>query len=150
LFEGSITDMPAKEATHKLAARRNLLVGAAVLLVGGALAWWLMPGATSTTVDVKVPELSPVAEAGRVAFREHCAACHGPAAGGTDKGPPLVHKWYQPNLHADVSFVLAAKRGAPQHHWPFGNMPPVPDVDDQSLQQIIRYVRELQRANGIY
>ena len=48
------------------------------------------------------------------------------------------------------AFVLAAKRGVPQHHWNFGNMPPQPQVGDRSLQQIIAYVRELQQANGIY
>jgi mono/diheme cytochrome c family protein len=139
--------MPSKQAT-KSEARRNLVV-AAIALGIGALAWWLLPGATSTTVDVKVPELSPMAEAGREAFQENCAACHGSTAGGTDKGPPLVHKWYQPGHHADVSFVLAAKRGAPQHHWHFGNMPPQPQVGERSMQQIIEYVRELQQANGI-
>ena len=95
-------------------------------------------------------DLSPVAQAGQEAFQVQCAECHGPAAGGTDKGPPLVHKWYHPGHHADAAFVLAAKRGVPQHHWNFGNMPPQPQVGDRSLQQIIAYVRELQQANGIY
>lgn len=45
--------------------------------------------------------------------------------------------------------MLAAKRCVPRHHWDFGNMPPVPEVGERSLQQIITYVRELQQANGI-
>jgi hypothetical protein len=45
--------------------------------------------------------------------------------------------------------VLEAKRGVPQHHWNFGNMPPQPQVGKRSLQQVTAYVRELQRANGI-
>ena len=142
--------MPEQKSGATMFSQRNLGLGALLVLAAGVAAWWLMPDATSTTVDVKVPELSPIAEAGRAAFQEHCAACHGPAAGGTEKGPPLVHKWYQPSHHADVAFALAAKRGAPQHHWHFGNMPPVPDAGDRSLQQIVQYVRELQRANGIY
>ena len=132
-------------------SRQNLGWILAVLVVGGLLAWWLIPGATSTTVEVEVPDdLSPVAQAGQEAFQVQCAECHGLAAGGTDKGPPLVHKWYHPGHHADAAFVLAAKRGVPQHHWNFGSMPPQPQIGDRSLQQIIAYVRELQQANGIY
>ena len=44
---------------------------------------------------------------------------------------------------------MAAKRGVAQHHWNSGNMPPVPEIGERSLQQVIVYVRELQRANGI-
>jgi mono/diheme cytochrome c family protein len=130
--------------------RRNLAIMAAVGVGIGAVVWWFMPGATSTVVDVEVPELSPVAQAGREAFRANCAQCHGVNAGGTDKGPPLIHKWYHPNHHADAAFFLAAKRGVPQHHWKFGSMPPQPQVGERSIQQITEFVRELQRANGIY
>jgi mono/diheme cytochrome c family protein len=129
-------------------ASRTVVVGAVAVAIGAAT-WWLLPGATSTTVEVTVPELSPVAEAGREAFRANCAQCHGEHAGGTDQGPPLVHLWYRPNHHADAAFFLAAKRGVPQHHWSFGNMPPQPQVGERSLQQIVAYVRELQKANGI-
>jgi mono/diheme cytochrome c family protein len=132
-------------------ARRNLVWSVAALAAVGLLAWWLSSGTTLTTVEVEVPgDLSPVAQAGQEAFQVQCAECHGLAAGGTEKGPPLVHKWYHPGHHADAAFVLAAKRGVPQHHWNFGNMPPQPQVGDRSLQQIIAYVRELQKANGIY
>lgn len=130
--------------------RRNLVLVAAVVAGIGAVLWWRMSGPTSTVVDVEVPGLSAVAQAGQEAFQAHCAECHGPAAGGTDKGPPLVHQWYRPNHHADAAFVLAAKRGVPQHHWRFGNMPPQPQVGERSIQQITQYVRELQQANGIY
>lgn len=130
-------------------ASKNVVVAGVVLGIGAAV-WWLMPGPKSTVVDVEVPELSPVAQAGREAFRAHCAQCHGEYAGGTDQGPPLVHKWYHPNHHADAAFLLAAKRGVPQHHWRFGNMPPQPQVGERSIQQITEFVRELQQANGIY
>jgi hypothetical protein len=62
----------------------------------------------------------------------------------------LIHRWYRPDHHADVAFTLAARRGVPQHHWKFGNMPPQPQVGDRSMQQIITFVRELQRANDVY
>lgn len=145
------TTMTTRRTTTEkgAAARRNLVVVALALGIG-AVAWWLVPDAASPTVDVTVPELSSVARAGEAAFRANCAACHGAAAGGTDQGPPLVHRVYHPNHHADAAFVLAVKRGVPQHHWSFGNMPPVPDVGERTLQQIITYVRDLQKANGIY
>jgi mono/diheme cytochrome c family protein len=41
------------------------------------------------------------------------------------------------------------RHGVRQHHWPFGDMPAQPQVTDEQLAQIIRYVRELQAANGI-
>jgi mono/diheme cytochrome c family protein len=122
-------------------ASKNAVIAALVVVGIGVAIWWLVPGATSTRVSVKVPELSPVAEAGREAFRANCAQCHGEYAGGTDKGPPLVHRVYHPNHHADAAFVLAAKRGVPQHHWRFGNMPPVLEVGDRPVQQVIQYAR---------
>jgi len=124
------------------------LLTVAVIAAAGVALWWLLPDKNSV-VRVTVPELSRTASAGQEAFAAQCAGCHGPNAGGTDQGPPLIHEWYRPDHHADVAFTLAAQRGVPQHHWNFGNMPPQPQVGDRSMQQIITFVRELQRANGI-
>lgn len=110
---------------------------------------YLGPGPEAVTVDVTVPELSPLAVKGREAFNANCAACHGESASGTDQGPPLVHDIYNPGHHADGSFVVAAKRGVRQHHWPYGNMPAQPQVSDSQIAAIVKYVRELQAANGI-
>ncbi|WP_328600481.1 c-type cytochrome [Mesorhizobium xinjiangense] len=79
-----------------------------------------------------------------------CAACHGDDAGGRDGiGPPLVHIIYEPNHHSDAAFLLAARSGVRQHHWGFGDMPPVAEVEDAEIAAIVAYVRALQRANGI-
>ncbi|WP_343072333.1 cytochrome c [Roseibium litorale] len=102
-------------------------------------------------VSVKVPELSGPAAEGEIAFNGNCAVCHGKNAAGQDGvAPPLIHKIYEPNHHGDMAFVIAARRGVRAHHWPFGNMPPVPDVTDDELVQIVTYVRTLQKANGIF
>ena len=101
------------------------------------------------TVNVKVPELSALAAKGKALFDANCAACHGSKASGTDKGPPLVHDIYNPGHHSDEAFVLAARLGVRQHHWPYGNMPPQPQVSEDQIAAIVRYVRELQLANGI-
>jgi mono/diheme cytochrome c family protein len=100
--------------------------------------------------NVKVPDLTSHAELGKVAYDTNCAACHGANAGGNDGvAPPLVHKIYEPSHHSDAAFLLAAKNGVRAHHWRFGNMPPIKDIDDQDVAYITQYVRELQRANGI-
>jgi len=106
-------------------------------------------GNRTVTVDVEVPELSPLAAAGKTAFDANCAQCHGANAAGTDKGPPLIHDIYNPGHHGDQSFFSAARAGVQQHHWPYGNMPAQPQVSDDDVLAIVRYVRELQIANGI-
>jgi len=109
----------------------------------------LFKSETTAGIKVKVPSLSAVATQGEVAFNANCAACHGKNAAGTKKGPPLVHDIYNPGHHGDEAFFRAAKQGTPQHHWRFGNMPPRPGVSDEELAAIVRYIREMQLANGI-
>jgi mono/diheme cytochrome c family protein len=103
-------------------------------------------------VEVALPEqLSPQATLGKRAFEVKCAVCHGiNAAGQNGVAPPLVHKTYEPSHHSDMAFFLAAQNGVRAHHWTFGNMPPVDGLTRADLQAIVAYVRELQRANGIY
>lgn len=107
------------------------------------------PAGMATAVTVKVPVLSAEARAGNEAFDRLCAACHGANAAGSPAGPPLVHAIYRPAHHADVVFTLAVQRGVPRHHWRFGDMLPVPHARAEDVRVIVRYVRELQQANGI-
>ena len=86
---------------------------------------------------------------GKELFEEYCSACHGPAADGTEQGPPLAHKIYEPSHHADAAFTLAVRIGVRAHHWRFGNMQPVPAVTEDMVGEIVRYVRWLQREVGI-
>jgi mono/diheme cytochrome c family protein len=139
-------DIMARQAIRR--SKGLWALGGALLFVTGL--WWFGSNRSGVSpIAVTVPELSRPALAGQKAFLENCAACHGEFAGGTDQGPPLVHKIYEPGHHADAAFVLAAKRGVTQHHWSFGNMPSQPQVGERALQQIIEFVRELQVANGI-
>ena len=101
-------------------------------------------GPAKTAVNLPV-EYEP----GEKAFKQFCIPCHGPSAVGTDQGPALVHRVYEPNHHGDMSFVRAARMGVRAHHWNFGNMPKIEGVSDEDLRQIIRYVRWLQRQAGI-
>ncbi len=107
--------------------------------------------AGNAIVSVNVPVLSEEVREGEALFNATCAKCHGKnAAGREGLAPPLVHLIYEPNHHPDQSFHMAAQSGVRQHHWPFGNMPPVPDVTREDVQKIIDYVRSLQKANGIF
>jgi len=128
----------------------EILLGAVVIGGIGVAAWQLLAdNAGAASVHVKVPELSTRAAAGKLAFDANCAVCHGNNGSGTDKGPPFIHDIYNPGHHSDASFAYAVRRGVQQHHWSFGNMPPLPQVSDEQITQIVTYVRELQRANGI-
>lgn len=88
-------------------------------------------------------------ERGELLFADNCAACHGPAGTGTASGPPLVHEIYEPGHHGDEAFQIAVARGVQPHHWDFGPMPPIPDLDRQDVTDITAYVRERQREAGI-
>ncbi len=125
-------------------------LGGLVFLAVGGWIWATQFGSADHIVNVTVPNLSAQARQGRQVFDANCAACHGPDAGGTPQGPPLIHKIYEPNHHADGSFLLAVRRGVRQHHWSFGNMPPQPQIERADLAAILSYVREVQRANGIF
>lgn len=106
-------------------------------------------GAQMSAAVVEPATLSPIASAGKALFRANCATCHGATANGTDHGPPFVNDIYNPGHHPDDAFILAARNGVRAHHWRFGNMPPIQGVTDADVSAIVRYVRELQEANGI-
>jgi mono/diheme cytochrome c family protein len=138
------------EGGVKRAGRWSILAGLATLFIVlgylGAGEWG--PGST-TPATLVVPGLSHEAQAGREAFDRLCSACHGASASGSAAGPPLVHRIYGPVHHGDAAFILAAQRGVRAHHWRFGDMPAQPSARVDEISLIVRYVRELQRANGI-
>ena len=104
---------------------------------------------TGVTVQVTPAALSDEAKQGEVVFNANCMECHGPNAAGTKLGPPLIHDIYNPGHHSDQAFYLAAATGVRAHHWPYGDMPAQPQVSEAEVGLIIRYIRELQEANGI-
>ena len=95
------------------------------------------------------PGFKADAKIGKVLFVANCMKCHGADARGTDKGPPLVDKTYRPGHHGDMVFHFAVSRGTKQHHWHFGDMPPVPNLSPEDVSNIISYVRLEQKNAGI-
>ncbi len=86
---------------------------------------------------------------GKNLFEKNCSSCHGVDANGTDKGPPFIHKIYEPSHHGDESFYRAALTGAKAHHWKFGDMLPVPGIEKRDIDRIVPYIRWLQHQHGI-
>lgn len=128
-----------------------ILIAAVVVVgIGVAASQAFNKGGDAPTVSVKVPALSAQASAGKVAFDANCAQCHGTNGAGTKQGPPFVNDIYNPGHHGDIAFSLAVRQGVRRHHWPYGDMPAQPKVTDAQLADIVRYVRELQQANGIF
>jgi mono/diheme cytochrome c family protein len=121
-----------------------------VLAIAGVVAFtYFNQGSRGAkTVAIRVPELSTQAKRGARAFESNCARCHGANAGGSDNGPPLVHRIYEPSHHDDIAIRRAVRLGVKPHHWRFGSMPRI-DVSNRELDGIITYIRELQQANGI-
>ena len=91
----------------------------------------------------------PDVVSGEQLFNANCARCHGAGAQGTDQGPPLVHRVYEPSHHSDMAFYRAVQQGVTAHHWQFGNMPAIGDVSPSEAGHIVAYVRQLQRQAGI-
>ena len=105
---------------------------------------------TPASSDTARPALSDMARAGEELFNGNCSVCHGVNASGTSQGPTLIDRIYHPGHHSDFSFRNAVSKGVRQHHWSFGDMPPVTTVLSDDVEMIVCYVRELQRAHGIF
>ena len=107
--------------------------------------------ASSPTIRVSADTPLPVELTnGETKFNTFCSRCHGAQGKGTNNGPPLVHKIYEPNHHADMAFQRAAANGVRAHHWKFGNMPKIEGVTPEEVTQIIGYIRWLQQQAGIF
>lgn len=114
-----------------------VVVASACSSAGGDVAAPIDTGGTAALVAVGEP-----------LYQESCAPCHGTDLRGTSLGPSHLSIVYEPNHHGDAAFVLAARAGVRQHHWQFGNMPPIPGLSDSDLDAIVAYVRDQQSIHG--
>lgn len=127
-----------------------ITIGVAVLFLAG-IVYLLVPKSREADVpNVNRPAFSESATLGQALFDTHCVACHGAYATGSKQGPPLIHPFYRPRHHDDTAIVRAIKNGVIAHHWQFGDMAPVTGLSDSEVIDLISFLRELQRANGIH
>ena len=125
------------------------LLGATVLILTAAAACGSEPPPPQDTPTPPLaatsapsgPELSNSALMGKEVFDANCALCHGADVMGTGTGPPLIDRIYEPGHHSDVSIRSAVRNGVPQHHWWFGNMPPVAGVSEAAVENLICYIQ---------
>ena len=130
------------------ATRRRLAALVLGLVVGLAPVPLLAQGLQIPTPNAG---LMPNPTAGKPLYERHCASCHGAELAGTaDKGPPLVHRVYEPSHHGDAAFQLAVRNGTRAHHWKFGDMAPVPGLTPDEVAHITAHVRMMQRKAGIH
>ncbi|MDE0802980.1 MAG: c-type cytochrome [Acidimicrobiales bacterium] len=85
---------------------------------------------------------------GAALYGANCASCHGADLRGTSQGPSHLSIVYEPNHHGDEAFRSAIRNGAAQHHWDFGDMPPVEGLTDDEVDAIIAFVRAEQEEQG--
>ncbi len=85
---------------------------------------------------------------GAEVYATSCASCHGADLRGTDKGPSHLSIVYEPNHHNDDSFRSAIANGAPQHHWPFGDMARIEGLSDADVEAVIAFIRAEQERQG--
>lgn len=123
------------------------------LAAGLLLAISVSVAAQGWQVPQPSPGLMPNPATGRALFEKSCTACHGAdlkgSENGPQKGPPLVHRIYEPSHHGDAAFQLAVRNGVRAHHWPFGDMAPLPQLSPDDVAHITAYVRAEQRKAGI-
>src|SRR5215510_2531667 len=116
-----------------------------ILACALALALFVACDSSQPKPAVSGGPLPPELQAGEAKFNANCSACHGPQGRGTQQGPPLVHKIYEPNHHGDAAFQRAATTGVKAHHWEFGNMQKIDTVRAADVAHLIRHLRWQQR-----
>lgn len=105
---------------------------------------------SDSPVAAPVDGLVPLADEadGATIYQARCASCHGEDLRGTESGPSQLSIVYEPNHHGDDSYRSAIRIGVPQHHWNFGNMPPIEAITDDQIERVITYIRSQQQELG--
>lgn len=85
---------------------------------------------------LQIPRADGDAAAGKELYEENCAACHGKAAEGRNKRPPLAGQ-FTGYLAEQAAHFVAKRRSHEQ------KADPIPDLSAQELQNIWAYVSTL-------
>ncbi|MEL7210691.1 MAG: cytochrome c, partial [Actinomycetota bacterium] len=134
---GLVSDMTA-------VLTRALRVAAAPFIAAS-----LFVACTDSTVEEADPaDAGTAGDLGAEVYANSCASCHGEDLRGTDKGPSQLSIVYEPNHHTDDSYRSAITNGARQHHWSFGDMPPVEGLNQEEIEAVIGFIRAEQQRLG--
>lgn len=110
-------------------------------------ALWGLSGSAFAAEDIEIPfSLGQ----GQLLYERYCSSCHGVQLDGSEEGPPLIHPFYKPSHHGDKSFYRAGLQGVRQHHWDFGDMPPIEDMTYKRMEKVVAYVRYYQQQKKLY
>ncbi|MFW2333986.1 c-type cytochrome [Ilumatobacter sp.] len=139
---GTMTPHDTDHAKPPLWRRHTTIAATVTVIIAIAAA-----SCGSNETDTTPADPAGVGE-GAALYQTHCASCHGADLRGSDKGPSHLSIVYEPNHHGDDAFRSAIINGAQQHHWSFGDMAPIPGLDDDQIDAIIDYVRAEQQREG--
>lgn len=106
------------------------------------------PTVTSDAPPPPTTAAAPAVPDGAAVYQQYCAECHGVDLRGTDKGPSQLSIVYEPNHHGDYAYRVAIRDGTREHHWWFGDMPPVEGITDLEIEKVISYIRAEQERLG--
>ena len=106
------------------------------------------PAITSDAPAPPTTAAGPAVPDGAAVYQQYCAECHGVDLRGTDKGPSQLSIIYEPNHHGDYAYRVAIREGTREHHWWFGDMPPVEGITDLEIEKVISYIRAEQERLG--
>jgi alcohol dehydrogenase (cytochrome c) len=76
-------------------------------------------------------------DAGRKSFETRCARCHGADGNGGEMGPPITLRLWNQSHEQLVKLV--------HEGLPVRGMPPTPDISDSELEELIKFLRTIQR-----
>ena len=129
---------------------KDLLVGLA-LLSGPAIVFAVFgtSGLDAFDEGASSPSAFSATEAGRIVFAEQCVVCHGRLAEGTGRGPGLIHPDYSPARLDDDAFRRAVHQGVPPRRRGATGMSAIASVSARDVDQVLVFLRGLQRERGI-
>lgn len=91
----------------------------------------------------------PDLTAGEQTYRDFCGSCHGRDLEGSSNGPSHLDAVYAPDSTTDEDFRTAITEGAPEANYDFGAMPAIGSLEDQEVEDVIAYIREVQDERGL-
>ena len=117
-------------------------------LASAAITGALVLFAASCGDDTPAADTASSGAPGAELYAANCASCHGDDLRGTDRGPSQLSIVYEPSHHPDDSYRSAIENGVRQHHWGFGNMPPISGLQGADVDEIIAFIRAEQQRQG--